>query len=661
MKIHYSAQQKLYYAEATKEERFPLKEAGFWFHGPEYRCSFSGCKCCAIKLEWVWWTTKPEIAARLLEVCDDDAKCALTGHVESVEASRASDAEIDIPCPENLAYRPFQRAGVAYAAERSATMIADEMGLGKTIQALGIANYKKAKNILIVCPASLRLNWKREAQKWLVEPHTIQVVTKPSDDVSAADIVIINYDRCKGQHLEALKAREWDLIVVDEVHYCKNPKAQRTKNILGYWDRKNRTAVPGLVDRAKIKLFLTGTPITNRPIELHPLAAKLDLREFGNFMRFAKRYCDAHETRYGWDFSGASHLDELQAKLRGSFMVRRLKKDVLKELPAKVRQVVILNQNGCANAVKAEQKAWAQAGGADFEALKANVELAAASEDQNAYRSAVHALNSAIRVAFEDMAEIRHETAEKKTPAVLEHCDDILENVSKLVIFAHHKKVIAGIKEHYGEKAVVVDGSTPNDARQAAVDAFQNDPSIKVFIGSIKAAGVGLTLTAASHVVFAELDWTPANMTQAEDRCHRIGQTDSVTVQHLVVNGSLDARMAEILVWKQEIIEAALDNPEKAIEVPEPTELPKPKYPKATDEQRKACTDALRMLAGLCDGALKIDGHGFNKCDSTIGKSLASRSMDRELTDGEVFLAKRILPKYHRQVGSDLIEKVKAA
>lgn len=199
--------------------------------------------------------------------------------------------------------------------------------------------------------------------------------------------------------------------------------------------------------------------------------------------------------------------------------------------------------------------------------------------------------------------------------------------------------------------------------RQAAVDAFQGDPNVRVFIGSITAAGVGITLTASSHVVFAELDWVPGNLTQAEDRCHRIGQRESVLVQHLVLDGSLDARMAKILVRKQEIIDKALDiEPEEkelAVKVMEfsPVEsTPRKQIEKVaetlTAEQIEAIHDGLRTLASYCDGARALDGWGFSKVDAHIGKSLADCP---RLTPKQAALGQRLVRKYRRQLGQEVL------
>lgn len=652
----------VFIAESTYAEKDALKVAGFWWHPERSRCNFANCKVCATGTEKVWWTPRPENVLRLEgweKICSPEAKAALQGTVTAIEDSRAADKDVEIPCPAGLSYMPFQRAGIAYAANRPGTLIADEMGLGKTIQALGLANAIEAKSILIVVPASLRLNWAREAKKWLVSDLSVEPVLTGKERCQA-DVVIVNFERVKGAIFKTLMDRTWDLLIVDEAHYVKNSGAQRTKHVMGTWN-KTRGKIDGLADRAKRQVYLTGTPILNRPKELHTILAKLDPRNFGNFMRYAKRYCGAYYNGYGWDFNGASNLEELQARLRSGIMVRRLKADVLKELPPKTRQLVTLAPNGMSTLVKQEQE-WIDQQEFSFDDLQADVELADAAGDDQAYADAVAKLDMLIKVSFEEMSAHRKQLATEKIPAVLAHCDDVLENVNKIVLFAHHHDVIDALAEHYGPAAVVLDGRTKVEDRQAAIDRFQKDPECRVFIGSIKAAGVGITLTAASHVIFAELSWVPADLTQAEDRCHRIGQNDNVTVQHLVVDGSLDAKLAGVLVMKQAIIDRALDTEAAQIAIPDagkPRAASKPRWPAATPDQRTAAATALQRLAGVCDGARQKDGMGFNGFDTHIGKKLAAVSMARELTDGEVALCKRLLPKYHGQVGKDLIEKIK--
>lgn len=525
--------------------------------------------------------------------------------------------------------------------------------MGKTIQAVGIINCDPTiKRILVVCPASLRLNWRRELRKWLVISRQIRIVddgkTWPSD---TADIVIINYDLAS-KHAAALRATEWDLVIIDEAHYLKSPDAKRTVAILGRKQSKKHEAVAPIPARRKV--FLTGTPIPNRPVEGWWAAEQLGVMT--NFFAFAKRYCAAVQNRWGWDFTGASNLAELQEKLRANGMIRRLKADVLKELPAKRRCVIELPANGAAKVVKAEADAWADHE-ATIDALRVAVELAKASEDPNDYREAVLRLNKATQVAFTDMSKRRHDTAVAKVPYVIEHLRGIIEQGRKVVCFAHHKDVVDAIMAEFTD-AVKVTGDVSMADRQAAVDRFQNDPTCLLFVGNIQAAGVGLTLTASSHVVFAELDWVPGNVTQAEDRCHRIGQADSVLIEHLVLEGSMDARMATTLIAKQSVLTAALDElPEQPVAAPVrergcTEEVSRKQIVKeAAELSPEAIAEIhgkLQRLAGVCDGARELDGAGFNRFDSAIGKSLA---MAYTLTQKQAALGARLVAKYRRQLG----------
>jgi SWI/SNF-related matrix-associated actin-dependent regulator 1 of chromatin subfamily A len=590
-----------------------------------------------------------------------DARDGAQGARMAREASKATDADLDIPSPEGLSYMPFQRAGIAYAMGRKGVLIGDEMGLGKTIQAIGVINSdENIQKVLVVCPASLRLNWKRELERWLVRPLRVGIA-QGKDWPLNVDIVVVNYDVLKN-FKKKLYGDEWDLLVVDECHYLKNPKAQRTVSVFGKWNKDPDKVKPAI--EAKRRVFLTGTPIVNRPIELWPLLQSLDPDGLGsNWRWYVTRYCDGHQTKWGWDVSGASRLDELQDRLRTTLMVRRLKSQVLQELPAKRRQVLELPANGADKVVKAEQEAWAEVE-ERLEELRAAVELAKADDDEEKYKRAVEELAQGERVAFTEMARLRHETALAKVPAVLEQLQD-LEH--KVVVFGHHKDVIDAIMAEIGDRAVKLTGETPMEERQEAVDRFQTDSNVQFFVGNIQAAGVGITLTAASHVVFAELDWVPGNMSQAEDRCHRIGQQDSVFVQHLVLEGSLDATMAKTLIAKQSVIDKALDE-----ETEQPEYEPVQGSPAVTktvrrsqldaeaanftDEMVAAVHEALQRLAGVCDGARLEDGCGFNRVDTRIGKDLASRE---KLTRKQAALGRKIVRKYHRQIGEELIEAMK--
>lgn len=581
-----------------------------------------------------WWQEIP-----------DDIRQA---RAESIQASRATSADVEIPHPDGLDYMPFQRAGIRYALDRAGVLIADEMGLGKTIQAIGIINADPSiKTGIVICPKSLKLNWKRELEKWMVRPMTIGIANGTFPNT---DIVIVNYEGLI--RLKDLDAREWDICIVDEAHYIKNSKAQRSK------------AVKSI--RARRRVRLTGTPIVNRPVELYNLIEDLG-GSWGSFFSFAKRYAGASHNGFGWDFSGATNLDELQRRLRETIMVRRLKADVLTELPRKIRQVIEVEAE-TAEAKRAIQfeQAHEERSEERLADLRAVVELSKA-DSEEAYKAAVQRLQEAASVEFTEMARLRHETALAKVPSVVAHIQNALEDDSerKVIIAAHHHDVIDALAMgliNYG--VVILTGEHKEADRQAAVDKFQNDPRVRIFIGSITAAGVGITLTASSHVVFAELDWVPGNITQMEDRAHRIGQTETVLVQHIVLSGSLDARMAHILVNKQNVIDSALDrdHPERKAPAYEPkakaaTADAKPDLlaqmaEKLTTEQIALIHSGIRLLAGMdTDRASEINNIGFNKIDGRIGHSLADQA---ELTPRQAALGLKVIRKYHRQLPEDI-------
>jgi len=628
----------------------------------------------------VWWTDNPLKAHKLRKHARGKDVEDLNGLIESrfekkdanLRRSRATDADIDIPVPDGLNYLPYQRAGIAYALENESTIIGDEMGLGKTIQSIGVINATPdAERVLVICPASLKINWKQELQKWLVRPMNIEIVK--AGGLPDADVTIINYDILH-KHADEIRARPWDVMIVDESHYLKNPKARRTKQVLG------GKGVSPII--AKRKMFLTGTPMVNRPIELYPLLKSIDKREWGNWKNYVTRYCNAYVGSYGWDVSGASNLAELQDRLRSTCMIRRLKSQVLKDLPAKRRQVIEISGDDYGDTLQWEAEVKVGLNRRTAE-LKVRAELAKASESRHEYESAVRDLQQHSMTVFAEMARARHQVALAKVPCVTTCIETAVESENKVVVFAHHHDVIDKIMESAPEgTAVKLDGRDSMEKRNTAVNEFQNNDDVRIFVGGIKAAGVGLTLTASSHVIFAELDWVPGVISQAEDRCHRIGQDNQVLIQHLVVEGSIDAAMAHTLVKKQEILDLALDeepSPEaresmrqKALQEPvseyggqidhEPTE---DLSEIATDgvtyrsitEEAIAMTErdithyhrGVQIIANACDGALDKDGAGFNRVDTGIGESLARQL---NLTPRQAVIAKKLCRRYRRQLQS---------
>jgi SWI/SNF-related matrix-associated actin-dependent regulator of chromatin subfamily A-like protein 1 len=386
---------------------------------------------------------------------------------------------------------------------------------------VGFLNVRpELEKILVVCPASLKINWERELGKWLISP--------------CQNVQVTNFER-----LPALGMGEkFDAVLVDEAHYIKNVETQRAQ-------------LCSRID-SPVRIAMTGSPVINRTIELFGILSWLRPDLFNEKTRksFATRYCNGHVrtvqfwkrtpsgpkliTKYVWDESGSSNLEELRFKL-SKIMLRRTKAGVLPDLPPKFRQVIELPEG-------------------DFP-----VDLTAALEARErelTYASQVSTLEDTVTARWDELASLRHQTALLKARRAIPFLKDCIDASQKVVIFCHHRDVIDTLWAELQEfNPVVLHGGHTETHRQKAVDFFQTDPSYKVFIGQIQAAGVGLTLTAASHVVFLELDWSPMNMTQCEDRLHRIGQLKSVLVQHLVVGNSLDARIARMLVRKQSIID----------------------------------------------------------------------------------------------------------
>lgn len=509
--------------------------------------------------------------------------------------SRASDLAFSAPTPNGLDYLPYQRAGIAYSRLKGTQnlLIADEPGLGKTIQAVGACNaVSDARRILIIAPASLKINWQREFQKWDTKGLRVDRVSGgashhwPEDTPeSPAEVVIINFDLVE-QHYAQLTRRTWDALIIDEAHALKSSDAKRTKLILGAEKKKEQQSMPGIP--ATRKVFLTGTPILNRPAEIWPLAHALDPDFFRDKYQFERRYCDGKKTDYGWNARGASNLKELQRELRARIMVRRQKSQVLKDLPPKTRQLIELDHPTFARAnghfAKLEQSAQTiKDCFAKRDALSARIDATPATDTDALARYAeqVRQLEREARVAFFQMSEVRKETALMKVPQVMDLIKTTLDN-GKLILFCHHAEVVEAytdaLNQHFKKQAgkhgtpktiATVTGKTPNDQRQLEADRFQEDPDCQVFIGTIQAAGTGLTLTSASAVLFAELDWVPGNMNQAEDRAHRIGQLDHVLIYHAVVEGTLDALMVRRLIEKQAVIDSALDDQVQATEQPD--------------------------------------------------------------------------------------------
>lgn len=492
-----------------------------------------------------WWTDTYTIAARLRKLADNAAQNEFARQAGEIKKSMAKDAFVlpEIPTPEGLELMPFQKIGVQFALERKHTLIADSMGLGKTIQAIGVMNVMKPVRVLIICPASLKLNWERELKRWLISPYNIRIIDSNDSFVwKENEIVIVNYERITRPQIKTCLDINFDLLVVDECHKVKNPQAQRT------------IAVFDLFRRAGKAVFLTGTPMPNRPVELFSLLHAAFPERWDRFMPFAKRYCGAYQDQYGWHFDGASNLEELHTWLRAHFMIRRTKEEVLSELPDKIRQIIPISAIGrdIAKLLEKEHEY--------FESVLTQHNVSADNLHFVLPDVLKQLFKSKTTAGEEDhIMRIRHQLALAKVSYTCDYINEVLEEVPKLVVFAHHRDVLEKLHESFHD-SVLLYGGMSDQQKQAAVDRFQNDPACRIFFGSIQAAGLGFTLTAANHVIFHELDFVTGNMIQAEDRCHRIGQKHSVLIQFLVFDGSLDEKILRILQRKSRWATKTLDD-----------------------------------------------------------------------------------------------------
>jgi hypothetical protein len=634
-----------------------------------------------------WATDDPGKAMVLYDYADEKAKTALAGAKEATEASRAHDADIEVPVGDGALelgfnYLPYQRAAVAFMTSidpvNKAAIAGDSMGLGKTVETIGALNVLGCEKILVACPSKAKYGWKLDLGNWLSKGLKLFVAEGTGGDIpSWADVVIINYDIIHSpKNYGALVAREWDAIVLDELHRLMNTNAKRTATIWGRKERKTNkkgkeVIIPeiiGLITRAEWKFGLTGTLIRNRPIEAWAPLNGLQPGKWGSRHSFGIKYANAHHNGYGWDYTGSSNLDALRTRLRASVMIRRTKDEVMPELPKKRRQVIELPPNGASRMLKTEAAAWS-AHETKLESLRAEAELAHASGDEAAYKSAVEKLREGSRVAFEEMSAIRRDLAIAKVPAVIDYILETLEETEKVGVFAHHRAVVKAIMEALEEKgigAVKIWGGMTAKEGDDAKNTFNTDPNARVFVGNIVAAGEAISLTGCSTVIFAELSWVPGEMTQAEDRFHGIGRgdhsADYLMIYHLVFNDSLDSKLAKTLVFKQGVFDRMLDSGGK-VELPDmevPT-IPKGKrttpktYPKVSEEVRLAAHGAVRLMTAMdTDRASHPNGVGWNKIDGRVGHELAGVDV---LTDGQVWLARKVLRKYRNtQLDAEVAE-----
>ena len=452
-------------------------------------------------------------------------------------AKAQSDVELVIPELNGKLF-PYQKVGVQFieAADGSG-MIFDEPGLGKSIQSIAYAVKHNLKT-LIVCPASLKYNWQNEITKFTSAKSFI-IDSKMKDmplNFDGHNFVIINYD-IVSKFEEYFLEKQFDLIVLDECHAIKSYKAKRTQNILK------------LKDSFDHKIILTGTPLLNRPQELFTLLNFVRPEEWNSFWPFAKRFCNYKKMPWGPDYSGSSNELELHEKI-SPYYIRRHKKDVLKDLPPKLQTSLILELS------PSYQKEYNRM-------LKDYVKYLV---EEKQYQKAKKAQFNEQLVKLGALKKLCIQDKLEKLDEIL---SEFVENEQKVVIFSQYAETINTLIERYPELAVKVTGAMSATERNDSVSSFKSDPKVLFFLGTIGAAGVGLTLTEASNVILIDQPWTPAEVEQAEDRCHRIGTKNTVNVYHLISKDTIDVDIQALLAKKRSIADVILDGKEKDSDIEE--------------------------------------------------------------------------------------------
>jgi SWI/SNF-related matrix-associated actin-dependent regulator 1 of chromatin subfamily A len=480
----------------------------------------------------------PYAAMPFWQSADDLAMKNIESLVGSYQSSWAKETNFVAPAPDGKEPMPFQNAGVEYAVNRTNTLIGDQMGLGKTIQAILIANAISARRVLILCPASIRLNWAREIRDWSVIPKVrTYPILKSADGVSpTAHYVICSYDLARNPGIHAaLCQTEWDLLILDEGHYLKSLDAQRTRAVFG--GGTDRFKDNWLANRAKHVVAMTGTPLPNRPRECYTMARALDWEsiDFLSYDRFLYRYNPSMQLGMH-SIEERGRLPELQARLRCNIMVRRLKKDVLPQLPDKRYEMTYIEPNGAIKEVLQKEALI------DFD------------PDQ--------LFEPSFSLDGTPISTLRREMGEAKTPRAIEHIRYLLDivEVPKIVVFCHHKSVMDmliealhgyGIEQNRG-------GMTTQAKDEAKLNFISGDP--RIFIVQLDTSeGIDGLQHVSSYAVFVEPAWRPGTNEQCVDRCHRIGQHDNVVAQFIIAEGSFDEKVLHAVIGKAQVTHEVLD------------------------------------------------------------------------------------------------------
>ena len=453
-----------------------------------------------------------------------------------IKDNSVKDVTIDY---SKYSHRPpltHQKEAIQKLVENKKFILADDMGLGKTTSTIIAALESGSKKVLIICPATLKINWKREIENY---SNKTVFIAESKNFSTEADFVIINYDIIKNFHDTKKKdesqilASNFDLVIVDEAHYIKNATAQRTK------------LINDIVKKTERLWLLTGTPMTSRPIDYFNLLSLVDSPVAKNWMAYAIRYCSGYQFKVGnrkvWNVMGSSNLEELRDRTLG-LTLRRLKENVL-DLPDKIITPVYL---------RLKSKQYEEVMGEYYDWYDKNPEE-----------------SKSLTVQFSKLTKVRQIIADEKIAQTIELAENILEQDKKVIIFCNFTDSLNKITEHFGKAAVKLDGSMSKPERQHSVDEFQDNPKVKVFVGNIKAAGVGITLTSAEAVIMNDLSFLPSDHAQAEDRAYRYGQKNNVLVYYPIFENTIEGVIYDILNNKKQVIATVMgdnQNPADAAE-----------------------------------------------------------------------------------------------
>lgn len=486
----------------------------------------------------VWFTHDYGVASRLEPYLDDTAKQELAKVRLRVDTWTGG---ISVPPSEKL--MDFQENAVLFALSRNRSYLGLDPGLGKTPIAAVITqtlfnHLPNGISVLYICPPFLTRNTEMEFNKWApavdvghfpsrgqeLIPHQMEIVP---DSIILRDEV---QEAIQDFAARAEKLGRTTVLFVDEAHRFKNHQARRTQALFG---GQKKIGIASMFSKV---VYLSGTPMPNRPIELFPVlnhSAPQTIHHM-NWFEYAHKYCAAYETEWGWDYSGSSNLEQLVSQVVGTFMLRYRKADVLTSLPPKTEEMVVLSENMNPRLTKLSKEILSTLSPHDLMKGSISVQLG---KDQ------LH------------LSTYRKELGIHKASACADFIKFLLEETDEaILVFAIHKEVIAYLNQELLKfNPLVITGDTRMEVRHEYVKTFQIDPTRRVFIGNIQAAGTGLTLTKATRVVFAEFSWVPSDNDQASDRAHRIGQQDNVFVQYLVYENSVDKAVIGTVLRKKKV------------------------------------------------------------------------------------------------------------